>query len=173
MEDLIVKKYVKALLARKDSQLFYESLLQIYPAFSLHKFVSILQAQECTKAEKLKLVLSLLENPSPAFVNFLKLLSQNSRLELLFKITEELKRQRALQSQIYTGILYSQSPLEKKDLEQLQAKLSQKFKINIELENQISQNEGIKISLEQLGYELSFSMQTLKNKMSAYILKTL
>ena len=37
----------------------------------------------------------------------------------------------------------------------------------------MTQIDGVKIALEELGYELSFSMKTLQNKLSEFILKTI
>ncbi|EEU7529971.1 ATP F0F1 synthase subunit delta, partial [Campylobacter jejuni] len=49
--------------------------------------------------------------------------------------------------------------------------LNKKFDANIKLNNKISQDDSVKIGLEELGYELSFSMKALQNKLNEYILK--
>ena len=71
-------------------------------------------------------------------------------------------------------MVHSPKALHKKELDELEKKLSQKFKLTIRLRNETNAaTQGIKISLDELGYELGFSMQALKSKMSEYILKTL
>ena len=58
-------------------------------------------------------------------------------------------------------------------MSELEKKLSTKFKVTVKLENDLSKDDGIKISLDELGYEIAFSVQNLKSKMSEYILKTI
>ena len=173
MEDLIAKKYAKAVLMRADANEFYEFLLAVVPAFSLDKFKLILNSYEIKKDEKLKVVMSFFQKTTPNFTNFIKLLAQNSRLGLIPQIVEELRKQKALKEQIYSGIIFSQEAVKADKIAELEQKLSKKFNVSIKLDNQITQTQGIKISLDELGYEISFSMQSLKSKMSDYILKTL
>lgn len=173
MDNLVAKKYAKAILTRADSNEFYEALSQIAPAFSLDKFKLILGSYELKKEDKLNLIASFFQNIKPNFMNFLKLLAQNSRLDLIPQITEELRKQKALKEQIYSGTLYSNKAVKESELKKLEEKLSQKFGVSIKLNNQTTQTQGIKMNLDELGYEISFSMQNLKSKMSEYILKTL
>lgn len=173
MENLIAKKYAKAILTRKDANEFYELLLAIVPAFSLEKFRLILSSNELKKEDKLQFISSFFQNAKPNFINFLKLLSQNSRLNLIPQIVKELGRQKALKEQIYSGTIFSEKAINKDELASLEQKLSKKFNVSVKLNNKITNKQGIRISLDELGYELSFSMQSLKSKMSDYILKTL
>lgn len=173
MDNLIAKKYAKAILTRKDSNDFYELLSSVVPAFSLEKFKLILGSNELTKEQKFEFVASLFQKAKPNLVNFLKLLAQNSRLALIPQIAEELRKQKALKEQIYSGIIYSKKALKKDELANFEEKLSKKFGVSVKLSNQITDTQGIKMSLDELGYELSFSMQSLQSKMSEYILKTL
>ena len=76
MEDLIAKKYAKAILMRADANEFYEFLLAVVPAFSLDKFKLILNSYEIKKDEKLKVVMSFFQKTTPNFTNFIKLLAQ-------------------------------------------------------------------------------------------------
>lgn len=173
MDDLIAKKYALAILGRKDANSFYENLQGILGAFNEPKFSLILSSNEVKKDEKFNLISSFFTKPSKEFVNFLKILSVNSRLNLIPKITAELGKQRALKAQIYSGVVHSPKPLKKDDLANLEDKLSKKFKVKIELENEISTQKGVKIALDELGFQISFSMQDLEAKLSDYILKTL
>lgn len=173
MDDLIAKKYAKAILARADANEFYEFLLGVVPAFSLDKFKLILNSYELKKEQKLDVIMSFFQKTTPKFTNFIKLLAQNSRLSLIPQITEELRKQKALKEQIYSGIIFSEEAVKQDKITELEQRLSKKFKVSVKLSNQIAKTQGIKISLDELGYEISFSMQGLKTKMSEYILKTL
>lgn len=173
MDKLIAKKYAKAILTRKDANEFYELLCSIVPAFSLEKFKLILSSNELKKEDKLKFISSFFQNAKPNFINFLRILTQNSRLNLIPQIVKELSRQKALKKQIYSGTIFSAQAIDKDKLASLEQKLSKKFNVSVKLNNKITNEQGIKIGLDELGYELSFSMQSLKSKMSDYILKTL
>ena len=67
--------------------------------------------------------------------------------------------------------LNSKEKLSQENLKDLEVKLNKKFDANIKLNNKISQDDSVKIELEELGYELSFSMKALQNKLNEYILK--
>lgn len=173
MNDLVAKRYAKAILAQKNADEFYELLSGIVPAFCLEKFKLILASSELSKDDKFKFIGSFFDKAKPNFLNFLKILALNSRLGLIPQIFDELKRQKALKEQIYEGVVFSQKALAKKELDELEKKLSQKFKVSIRLKNEVSKTQGIKISLDELGYELGFSMNSLKIKMSEFILKSI
>ena len=173
MDNLVAKRYAKAILAQKNADEFYELLSAVAPAFGQEKFRLILGSNELDKQKKLEFVRSLFDKPKANFVNFLQILAQNSRLDLIPQILRELARQKALKEQIYQGVVFSQKLLDKKALAQLEKKLSDKFKVSIKLSNETSEAKGIKISLDELGYELGFSMDSLKAKMSEFILKNL
>ena len=173
MDNLIAKKYAQAILTRKDANEFYELLQGVAGAFKFEKMQLILGSNELSKEKKFEFVLSFFQKPKPNFVNFLNLLAQNSRLTLIPQIAEELRKQKALKEGIYSGTIYSNKALKKDEITNLEQKLGKKFGVSIKLESQITDTQGIKMSLDELGYELSFSMQSLKTKMSEFILKTL
>lgn len=52
--------------------------------------------------------------------------------------------------------MYSKEKLSQENLKDLEVKLNKKFDANIKLNNKISQDDSVKIELEELGYELSF-----------------
>lgn len=172
MNEILAKKYVKAILdRRRGSEEFYENLVLLCSAFSLPKCKEIVNSYELSREQKFEFVKGLVQNPSKNFFNFLRILSQNQRLGLIPLILAELSRQRALQKQIYTGRIYSNEALSKVEIEQLEQGLSAKFGLSIKLENELSSNEGLKISLEELGYEIAFSMPKLKNKIFEFVFK--
>lgn len=194
---MIAQKYARAILAQHNADEFYERLKAVLPAFEMPKFRLILESSEISKEEKFTLLKSLCEESGEStekqaskkqgkknkaektdkldenFVNFLRILAQNSRFLLIPQILKELSRQRALKEQLFEGIVYSEKPLKKDDLMSLESKLSKKFALSIKLHNESTQNQGIKISLDELGYEIAFSKQNLKAKMSEFILKNM
>ncbi|EJE7730812.1 F0F1 ATP synthase subunit delta, partial [Campylobacter coli] len=87
------------------------------------------------------------------------------------QIAKELERQKSFKENIFLETVYSKEVLSEDNIKELENRLSAKFGVKIKLQNKVGLNEGVKISLEELGYEISFSMKALQNKMSEYILK--
>ncbi|QOR01370.1 MULTISPECIES: F0F1 ATP synthase subunit delta [unclassified Campylobacter] len=173
MESVIAKTYAKAILERNDFEDFFSKLLQLSSAFSSTKFVDILNSYELKQEKKLEFILSLLDNPSEAFKNFMALIVNNSREMLIPEITKELSEQKALKENTFLGQVYSKEKLSEEEIRNLEEKLSHKFNAKIRLDSKVSDNDSVKISLDGLGYEISFSMQSLKAKMNEYILKAI
>ncbi|HEC1763403.1 TPA: F0F1 ATP synthase subunit delta [Campylobacter lari] len=173
MEKVIAKTYAKAILERNDFENFYSNLLELSSAFASSKFIDILNSYEIKQDKKLELILSLLNNPSDAFKNFINLIVDNKREMLIPEITKELSEQKASKENTFLGQVYSKEKLSEEEIENLEEKLSLKFNAKIRLDSKISDNDSVKISLDGLGYEISFSMQSLKAKMNEYILKAI
>ncbi|HEC1726945.1 F0F1 ATP synthase subunit delta [Campylobacter lari] len=173
MEKVIAKTYAKAILERNDFEDFYSNLLELSSAFASNKFIDILNSYEIKQDKKLELILSLLNNPSDAFKNFINLIVDNKREMLIPEITKELSEQKASKENTFLGQVYSKEKLSEEEIKNLEEKLSLKFNAKIRLDSKISDNDSVKISLDGLGYEISFSMQSLKAKMNEYILKAI
>lgn len=173
MSSVIAKTYAKAILDRKDFDEFYSQLNQLSLAFGLEKFLNILNSYDIKQDEKLNFLLSLTDNPSDAFKNFIALLVSNHREGLIPELTKELGEQKALKENTFLGQIYSKEQLCDDEIKTIEEKLSQRFNANIKLDSKISDNDSVRISLDGLGYEISFSMQSLKAKMNDYILKAI
>ncbi|AJD05741.1 F0F1 ATP synthase subunit delta [Campylobacter lari] len=173
MESVIAKTYAKAILERNDFEDFYSNLLELSSAFASNKFIDALKSYEIKQEKKLEFILSLLDNPSDAFKNFINLIVDNKREMLIPEITKELSEQKALKENTFLGQVYSKEQLSAEEIKNLEEKLSTKFNAKIRLDSKISDNDSVKISLDGLGYEISFSMQSLKAKMNEYILKAI
>ncbi|EAK0950239.1 F0F1 ATP synthase subunit delta [Campylobacter lari] len=173
MEKVIAKTYAKAILERNDFENFYSNLLELSSAFASNKFIDILNSYEIKQDKKLELILSLLDNPSDAFKNFINLIVDNKREMLIPEIIKEVSEQKASKENTFLGQVYSKEKLSEEEIKNLEEKLSLKFNAKIRLDSKISDNDSVKISLDGLGYEISFSMQSLKAKMNEYILKAI
>lgn len=171
MESIIATRYAKAIISRADIDEFYQNLCILNSAFALPKFRNIIESTQVKKEKKIEFLNSFFETKNSNFQNFLKLLVENSRLGYIPQIIKELQKQKAFKDNTFVGVIYSKEKLNPENLVDLQTKLSKRFNANIKLNNEISQDDSIKIELEELGYELSFSMKALQNKLNEYILK--
>lgn len=176
MREQIVKKYVKALvdsLNEQELKEFDESLNLIKSAFLVDKFINIIHSKDIKNIQKVKLIFSFIENPSQKLTNFIKLLGLNDRLELIPSIVDELVFQRAKKQNEFTGIIQSSFDINAQKISDLEQSFSKKLNAKIKLKHIKTQYSGIKISIDDLGVEVSFSIDRLKSLMAEYILKAI
>ncbi|CZE45768.1 F0F1 ATP synthase subunit delta [Campylobacter geochelonis] len=176
MNNIVVKKYTNALIEEFDkSELkdIIKNLELVTQAFKLNKFSAIVNSPVVAAQKKEELVFSLLENISDKFRNFLRILSQNKRLGLIPEILAGLKTKLASLNNEFIGKIYSKDEINNSQIKAMQDSLSKKFGANITLEYVKSEYNGIKVDLDELGVEISFSVDRLKQDMSEYILKAI
>jgi F-type H+-transporting ATPase subunit delta len=176
MSDVIAKKYVKALMNSVDNATLDNMLTQlnsVVPAFSDAKFQNIIFSNEVSKDQKESFILSLFENIDDKSVNFLKLLNTNGRLADIPAITNELQKQISIKNNIYNGKIISDFEVSSDKIKDIESSLSNKLGSTINLENEVTDYPGIKVEIDDLGVEVSFSTDRLKAQMAEHILKSI
>ncbi len=176
MSNQIARKYVKALMKSFDDvelKKIYSSLEELSGASKLSKFANIINSPDIDSGKREKFILSLNDNSDPKFVNFLKLLSENNRLELIPEICEELKYQEAVKSNQFNGVVMCDFDISEQKIKTLEESFSKKFNSTIKLHKSTLEYPGVKVKIDDLGLEVSFSLERLKAKMSEYILKAI
>jgi len=176
MKGIIAKKYVNALLKScNDSEInsIYNSIEEISKAFSSTKFNNIILSPDVSMQKKEEFVLSLQEKVEGKLLNFIKTLAKNDRLSLIPEIEKELRYKISLKSNSYEGEVISNFKMTKVQIGKLENNLSKKFDANIKLNSVVSDYPGIKIELDDLGIEVSFSQERLKSQIVEHILKAI
>lgn len=172
----VAKKYVKALV-EKQSKNEINNVIQtldiVAKAFGVEKFNDIVNSPFISEDEKIELICSFIKDPTEKFKNFIKILAQNQRLELIPQIVEGLKSNISFMNNEFSCKIYSNQEISKVKIKELEENFSKKFDAKIKLIPILSNYDGIKIDLEDLGFEVSFSIDRLKAKMSEYILKAI
>ncbi|RXJ89640.1 F0F1 ATP synthase subunit delta [Arcobacter sp. CECT 8983] len=174
MNDLIAKRYVKALLDGRDVEsatAIYNDLKTISSAYEDEKFISIVTSSEVKSEDKINLVLSFVDNASVELTNLVKLLGTKKRLEIIPAITSELESQVAKMNNSYTGIVYCNKELSSDYISTIEKKFSEKFNVQLSLSQNVCDYDGIKVDIDSLGVEISFSKDRLKSQMIEHILK--
>ncbi len=172
----VSKKYVKALLQGCDDSKYkeyYEKLTLLNNAFKIEKMRNIILSPNISKEEKYNFIISLIEDRETHFDNFIKILIQNDRLTLLPSICDELRYQISVKENSFVGKIVSNSALDKSSIKDMESKLSAKFNSTIKLDSVVTDYPGIKIEIEDLGVEISFSIDRLKAQMTEHILKAI
>jgi F-type H+-transporting ATPase subunit delta len=173
---IIAKKYVTALIGSMDDKALVstlDTLSGLVPAFSNEKFNNILASSEVSSGKKESFMLSMIDNPSEKLTNFIKLLSTNGRLSDIPAIVKELSGKIALKNNQYEGKLISNTKVDQSDIEEIEKNISEKLGSTIKLTNEVSDYPGMKVEVESLGIEISFSNDRLKAQMADHILKSL
>lgn len=174
MKEQIAKRYVKALCLKfddKNLQEIYNNLNNFKVFFKYEKFVNIITSPQVSKNQKLEIFTN--KKYSNEFNNFLQLLSQNDRFILIPQILKELDSYFSAQKNEYEGQVYSSFSIKKEEIQKIQESFSKKFNSKIILKPIKSDYAGIKISIDDLGVEVSFSLDRLKAQMSEHILKAI
>ncbi|HIP51289.1 MAG TPA: F0F1 ATP synthase subunit delta [Campylobacterales bacterium] len=178
MEELIAKRYVNALVdstSKKDRVNFSKILLGMADAFSDEKVEEMLTSPLVANEQKTSLVLeSLGEDANIKLVNFIKIIGENGRLDLLPTIAKVLRQAIQKETNKYNGVVTSSTKLKAEELKDLEASLTKYTDgASIKLTQEISDIEGIKVSVDDLGIEVNFSKQRVKEQLIDFITKSL
>jgi F-type H+-transporting ATPase subunit delta len=174
MIDLVAKRYVKALMKDREKESLtavYNELSLISSAFNDEKFILIVSSSDVSAEKKIDLMLSFIENCSDTTRNLIKLLAEKKRLDVVPGIVESLKQELAVLNNRYEGVVYTNNELSASDLENLNSQFAKKFNVELELAQKICDYNGVKVDIEGLGVEISFSKERLKSQMIEHILK--
>ena len=174
MKDLIAKRYVKALLDGRDlksATAVYKDLKTIASAFKEDKFISIISSSEVSTSAKIELIISFVKKCSNDLKNLIKLLGDKKRIDLIPEIVKVLEGQISRMNNTYTGVVYTDNELSADYVSSIEDQFSKKFDVKLSLSQNVCDYDGIKVDIDSLGVEISFSKQRLKSQMINHILK--
>ncbi len=177
MEELIAKRYVKALkgtLKPKEIGVVSELFKALASGFSDEKFLLIFESRDVSNAQKEEILLSAVKSiKSNKVNNFIKLLVENGRVNIIPAIASELSKEISRMSKNYSGKIYSDSAIDAKTLAGIGKGLSKKLGATISLEMIRNDFDGIKVEVEDLGVEINFSKNRLNTQLIEHILKAI
>ncbi|WP_456403449.1 F0F1 ATP synthase subunit delta [Hydrogenimonas sp.] len=177
MEMLIAKRYVKALIeavGEKKIAAATKTLEKVAKAFEDEKFAELMISPEIKKSQKEELVLAIAgEKCDPKVVNFIKVLNVHGRLGLIPQVVHLLQKELQRRANRYEGVVESSVKLDKKLIGELESSLSKYVNATVVLHPVKSKGEGIRVMIEDLGLEASFSKERVATDMISHILKAL
>ena len=175
MEELIAKRYAKALSeAVGDVESAVAVLDVLKEALSSPKAAMIIASPIVSTEEKISMVLSALEGQTDKeMVNFVKLLGEHGRLNLIPAIAKVLHADLQKASNRYEGILQSASDVPEEDIKRLEQTLSSYTGATIALRAEKGEVDGMRVRVEDLGIEVNFSKERVKEALIDYIKKSL
>ena len=174
MEELIAKRYAQALSSvAKDLPGTLEVLNVMSEVISNPEIKSTLTSPIISSASKTEMVLSAMSDDDSTLVNFIKVLGENKRLDLIPAITKVLNTDQQRVSNKYEGVLKSTSSMDEAALVNLEETLKKYTGSTIKLTQEKSDLEGLRVSVDDLGIEVNFSKQRVKEQLIDFIKKSL
>lgn len=175
MEELIAKRYAKALSESTDKVAEITDVLNILSEVIHTKEVkTALMSPIVTNEKKTEMVLSALgDNIDTVLVNFIKILGENKRLDLIPAIAKVLNSDLQKVSNKFEGVLKSKELLDESALNNLEETLKKYTGSTIKLTQEKSDLDGLRVSVDDLGIEVNFSKQRVKEQLIDFIKKSL
>jgi len=175
MEELIAKRYASALSSvSKNLPAILEVLNVLTEVISTSEVQSALTSPIIPSEKKTEMILSTLgENADASLVNFIKILGENNRLDLIPAIAKVLNADQQREANEYEGVLKSASTLDANALADLEKTLKKYTGSTIKLTQEKTDLEGLRVSVDDLGIEVNFSKQRVKEQLIDFIKKSL
>jgi len=175
MEELIAKRYAKALSSvSKDVASISEVLNVLTEAIETEEVKVALSSPVVAAEKKTEMILSALgDKTDKTLVNFIKVLGENKRLDLIPAIAKVLNADLQKESNQYEGVLKSSKKLAKEELSKLEATLEKYTGSTIKLTQEKTDLDGLRVSVDDLGIEVNFSKQRVKEQLIDFIKKSL
>jgi len=177
MEELIANRYVNALVGVTSTEQrsdFSEVLTAIAGLFKDDSVAEMLTSPLVTADQKTSFVLDGLGKESDVKLqNFIKIIGENGRLDLLPTIAKKLNQAIQKETNKYAGIVSSSNTLGDVEIAELEASLKTYTGSTITLTQVQSDLDGIKVSVDDLGIEVNFSKQRVKEQLIDFITKSL
>jgi len=175
MEELIAKRYATALSSvSKDIAGIAEVLNVLTEAIDNNEVKTALTSPIVAAEKKTEMILSALGKKADAtLVNFIKVLGENRRLDLIPAIAKVLNADLQKESNQYEGVLKSKETLDDKELSKLEKTLKTYTGSTIKLTQEKTDLDGLRVSVDDLGIEVNFSKQRVKEQLIDFIKKSL
>lgn len=177
MEELIAKRYLKAIKQRSNAESM-QSIALIFSvlaeSFNNERFNQIINNPDVSKNQKSEILLAAVKSAGSKDVeNLIKLLVEHNRISIIPVIAEIMRKDIAKTNKSYSGIVYSDSNIDAKVIEGLSNGLGNRFDSKISLKFIKNDFNGIKVDVEDLGVEISFSKSRINSQIIEHIAKAI
>ena len=174
MEELIAKRYATALSSvTKDMKDILEVLNVLTEAMDSEEVMRALTSPIISTEKKTEMILSAISDDNTTLVNFIKVLGENKRLDLIPAIAKVLNADLQKETNQYEGVLRSSKKLGKEELSELEKTLKAYTGSTIKLTQEKTDLDGLRVSVDDLGIEVNFSKQRVKEQLIDFIKKSL
>ena len=177
MEELVAKRYIKAIESLTDLESF-ENIANIFESlsnsFSDSKVKNVMESPYVSKKDKASLLLDCVKTANSKEVNnLISLLVEKNRVNVIPAIAIEMKKIIAKTKKAYTGTIYSNNDIDAATMQGISDGLSKRVDAAIELNFVKTDFNGIKVDIEDLGLEINLSKDRINSQLIDYILKAI
>ena len=177
MEKLIAKKYAKALMESGDEAVVsrrLDILQAIGDTLSDPAVKAFISSPLIERNKKSELILKALEGADDTVMtNLITLMSEKGRLDLIPDLVEIIAFERKKASNRFEGTIYSNETLSDGTVKKLETSLEKYSGAKIALHQVATDQDELKVEVEDLGIELSFSRDKVKRALIDHIQKAL
>lgn len=174
MTHVIAKKYIQALI---DSAVDLVEAHQILKAFALvlkdKSCADVMASPFLSRQQKEAFLLESASSANEKLQNFLRILVQADRIMLIPLMCNELEKKLLADKKEYAATLVSRDELDDKTLAMIQTALAKRLGVKLSIRQELSGVDGIRLSVEDLGIEVSFSRERFGSDLKEYVLKAL
>lgn len=177
MSEQIAKRYIKALKSDMDNEAL-TNLSDIFStlavSFNDEKFNNVISNPGVSTSDKTNILLDAVKSAKSEKVNnFIKLLGENKRLEVIPYLAVALKKDIAQNTNTYQGVVYSDNDIDASVIKNLGDGLGKKYNSEITLDFVKSDFDGVKVDVEDLGIEINFSKSRINDQIIEHIVKAI
>ncbi|MEK6659581.1 MAG: F0F1 ATP synthase subunit delta [Campylobacterota bacterium] len=177
MEELIAKRYLKAIKQSSDTETIQDIALifsVLAQSFNDEKFNSVINNPDVSKNQKSEILLAAVKSVGSKDIdNLIKLLAEHDRIAIIPALAEIMRKDIAKTNKSYSGIVYSDSDIDMRVIEDLGNGLGNRFNSKISLKFVKNDFNGIKVDVEDLGVEISFSKSRINSQIIEHIVKAI
>lgn len=176
MDKLIANRYAKALLGGDESKLdlYIDELSKISSVIEDEKIKEMIASPMVKRDDKTRWIVEAMGSGTDyVILRLVEMMGENDRLALIPQVAKILDLEYKKKRNLYQGTVESANELDGLDIAKLEDALSKYSGAMIRLEPKKSDFNGIKAEVEDLGLELNFSKDIVKNSLLDYIQKAL
>lgn len=176
MLNTIAKRYTKAILKSWTMQQLgelLETLNKVKIANEMNKFRELMQTPYLNFSKKQDMVLQIADTADHKTQNLISILLKNNRLDCVAYICDLLEEYISFQNKTYNATVFSREVLDKQIVENIQEKLANHLGVRLELKQEQIDKDGISLSIDGLGMEISFSKDRFFDSLKSHILKAI
>jgi len=172
---MVVEKYTKALMEALEND---DEIVEVYEAIARlaliskdEKFILIVKSPVLSIDEKVKILSEIAECKNEKFLNFIRILLENKRMDLIKEIHQSLYEKVSNYFKTYAG--WVEGKISEPTLSAIEEKLSKEFNANIKLQLKERELNGIKVFVDVLNVEVSIVEDRIKQELLNTILKAI
>ncbi|WP_394994221.1 F0F1 ATP synthase subunit delta [uncultured Helicobacter sp.] len=176
MMDLVAKKYTRAILdsfSTQEIEQVITLLSALNKAFEDKSLRDFIHSPFIEKAKKEELLLGVFSECEEKFENLIRLLVRSDRISAIPGIVRTLEKKILADKKQYVAVLKIKEELDSTTLQNIAKSLSSRLNVNLDVRQERAAIDGIRLSVEDLGVEISFSKERFFTDLTNHILKAI